>query len=291
MSAYPFPVAAGIERMISSILASEPLLRLTLGLTVAALLVMWERRRPSAAVQPSPHHRTANNLLLMVLNSLIARAFIPVTAAGFAAGLEPAGSGLLNQLSLPFWLKVLMAVVLLDLAIWLQHWLFHVVPWLWRLHRVHHADLHVDWTTGVRFHPLEHLISLGIKLVVVALLGAPALAVICFEVLLNATSMFNHANGRMPESLDRALRWILVTPSLHRIHHSTDPAEQRCNFGFNLTLWDRLFRRLLAPEIRGSRPLVQGIAELQEPHQTEPMRQLLTLPFRPLGPATGSTTL
>lgn len=270
------------------ILTNESVLRMSLWLMAVALLVLWELRRPNAVAPVSPHHRRLNNLLLMALNSVTARLLIPLTAAAFATRLEPAGFGLLNLLPLPFWLEVLMAVVLLDLAIWLQHALFHLVPWLWRLHRVHHADLHIDWTTGVRFHPLEYLVSLGIKLIVVALLGAPALAVILFEVLLNATSMFNHANARLPETLDRALRWIVVTPSLHRIHHSIDDSEQRCNFGFNLTLWDRLFRRLRTPEMRGGKQVVQGVAELREPGQTEPVRQLLMLPFQPVITGSGN---
>src|SRR5262249_46891482 len=154
---------------------------------------------------------------------------------GLALLAQAQGWGLLNLLALPSWLAVIAAVLVLDLAIYLQHVLFHAVPALWRLHRMHHADLEFDLTTGLRFHPIEILLSMLIKLTIVAALGTPALAVVIFEVLLNATSMFNHGNVRIPAGVDRVLRWIVVTPDMHRVHHSVMRQETNSNFGFNLS--------------------------------------------------------
>ena len=165
-----------------------------------------------------------------------------MTAVGLALLVEARRWGLFHAFGVPAWVAIPLAVILLDLAIYLQHVLFHAVPALWRLHRMHHADLEFDVTTGTRFHPIEILLSMVIKLgVVIAALGTPAVAVLIFEVLLNATSMFNHGNVRMPERLDRVLRWIVVTPDMHRVHHSIEVRETNSNFGFNLPWWDRLF--------------------------------------------------
>ena len=267
----------------------EPVIRITLFTTVAVLVAAWEYVSPYQPGRVSGWRGQANNLLLMVLSSLTTRIIVPITAVSVAVEVERAGFGLLQVVALPAWLKVTIAVILLDLVIWWQHRLFHAVPILWRLHRVHHADLHVDWTTGVRFHPIEHLASLAIKLVGVVLLGAPAVAVILFEVLLNASSMFNHANGRMRQSLDRFLQLFVVTPSLHRIHHSIDRAEQHTNFGFNFTLWDRLAGNLRTPEARQGAPLTQGVTALRRPIETAPLFQQLVMPFRRIA-ATPHTT-
>ncbi len=154
-------------------------------------------------------------------------------------------------------------MLLLDLAIYLQHVLFHALPLLWRLHHVHHADLEFDVTTGLRFHPVEILLSMGIKLAVVFLLGAPAVAVLLFEVLLNATAMFNHSNVRLPPAVDRWLRWIVVTPDMHRVHHSIDPDETNSNFGFNLTGWDHLFGTYRAQPGQGHEGMTIGLAQFR----------------------------
>ena len=161
-------------------------------------------------------------------------------AVGIAYTVSQNGWGLFNLLSLPFWLEVCLAVLLLDLAIYLQHLLMHRVPLLWRLHRVHHADLDYDVTTGARFHPIEIILSMLIKFATIAVLGPPVLAVVIFEVLLNATAMFNHGNVHIPGPIDRVLRWFVVTPDMHRVHHSVEDDEANSNFGFNLPWWDRL---------------------------------------------------
>lgn len=172
--------------------------------------------------------------VLPCLRRLKPRILLPTAAVGMAATAEARGWGLFNAIALPGWLALPLAVVALDLAIYLQHIVFHAVPALWRLHRMHNADLEFDVTTGLRFHPVEIALSMGIKFLVIAALGPSALAVLIFEVLLNATSMFNHGNVRLPAAMDRVLRWIVVTPDMHRVHHSVHPEETNSNFGFNL---------------------------------------------------------
>jgi sterol desaturase/sphingolipid hydroxylase (fatty acid hydroxylase superfamily) len=182
-------------------------------------------------------------------------------------------------MDLPAWLAVLLAVIALDFVLYLQHVLFHALPFLWRLHRVHHADLDIDVTTGLRFHTLEIILSLGIKAAAIVLLGAPALAVLIFEVLLNATSMFNHANVKLPRWLDVILRLLLVTPDMHRVHHSADARETNSNFGFNLPWWDYLLGTYLAQPAKSHEEMTIGLAELREESRAERLLWMLLLPF------------
>jgi sterol desaturase/sphingolipid hydroxylase (fatty acid hydroxylase superfamily) len=203
----------------------------------------------------------------------------PTTAVGLALIAEARGWGLIQALELPIWAGVPLAVMALDLAIYLQHVLFHAVPALWRLHRMHHADLEFDVTTGARFHPVEILLSMGIKLGVIAALGTPAVAVLLFEVLLNATSMFNHSNVRMPDRLDRVLRWIVVTPDMHRVHHSIVARETNSNFGFSLPWWDRLFGTYRDQPAAGHRTMTIGIEQFRDPAEQR-LDRMLTQPFR-----------
>ena len=181
----------------------------------------------------------------------------------------------LHPLALPALAQVVIAVVVLDLVIYLQHVLFHAIPVLWRLHRMHHADLEFDVTTGVRFHPVEIIISMVIKIGVVAALGAPALGVLAFEVLLNATSMFSHSNVRLPQPIDRVLRWIVVTPDMHRVHHSIERRETDSNFGFNLPWWDRLFGTYRPQPEAGHEGMTLGIPQFRDPHELRLDRMLL----------------
>jgi len=200
---------------------------------------------------------------------------VPMAAVGLAAAAGEGGWGLLNQLDLPPGLGLVAAVAALDLVIYIQHVLFHAVPALWRLHRMHHADLDFDVTTGARFHPVEVLISALIKLGAVAVLGPSALAVLLFEVLLNATAMFNHGNVRLPVAADRWLRWAVVTPDMHRVHHSAVPAETNRNFGFSLPWWDRLFGTYLAQPAAGHERMVIGTTEFRDPAELRLHRMLL----------------
>ena len=251
--------------MIETVLANEPAIRLGFFLGIFTLVALWEIASPRRQRAFSRWLRWSNNLSLIAFNTLVLRLALPTAAVGLAVVAESRGWGLLNILSLPDWLAVLLAVALLDFAIYLQHIMFHAVPALWRLHRLHHADLDFDVTTGARFHPIEILLSMIIKLAVVAALGPPAVAVLIFEVLLNATAMFNHGNVRLPLGLDRILRWIVVTPDMHRVHHSVIPREANSNFGFNMPWWDRLLGTYRAQPEFGHEGMTIGIDRFRTP--------------------------
>lgn len=265
--------------MGSAVLDHEPLVRLGAFLGVFALMAAWEMLAPRRALTVSKTVRWASNLGLAALNTVLLRLTLPTAAVGVAHLAGQRGWGMLNQVDLPPWLAVVGAVVLLDLAIYLQHVLFHAVPALWRLHRVHHADLDFDLTTGARFHPIEIGLSMLIKLAVVVLLGAPALAVLVFEVLLNATAMFNHSNVRLPAGLDRILRWLVVTPEMHRVHHSVEDDETNSNFGFNLPWWDRLLGTYRAQPRAGHEGMTIGIRTYRDPRLCAWLPGMLVLPF------------
>lgn len=225
---------------MTGLAAAEPIIRVVGFCGVFALMTLWEIFAPRRALQVSKAYRWTNNLGILVVGIVLTRLVFPAAGVGVALYAADRGWGLFNLLELG-WIEVLAGFLLLDFAIWVQHRLFHTVPWLWRLHRVHHADQDFDVTTGLRFHPVEILISMLIKACVIISTGAPVESVLAFEIALNATSMFNHGNVRLPTSIDRVLRWILVTPDMHRVHHSTRPQETNSNFGFNLPVWDRWF--------------------------------------------------
>ena len=239
--------------------AGEPWIRLGISAAVFAAMAGWEVMAPRRSQAIGRWVRWPNNLGVVIIDTILLRLLFPAAAVGAALGGEEQGWGLLNNLPLPPWIAVIAAVIVLDLAIYFQHVLFHAVPALWRLHRMHHADLEFDVTTGVRFHPVEILLSMVIKLGVVLALGAPALAVLIFEVLLNATSMFNHGNVLVPQRIDRVLRTIVVTPEMHRVHHSIEPPETNSNFGFNLPWWDRLFGTYRAQPAAGHAGMTIGL--------------------------------
>ena len=220
---------------------NEPIIRLACFFAVLLAMMLWEWRKPRRALSLPRARRWPANLGIIVVDSVVLRLVFPVLAVGAAELAAARGWGLFHGLNAPFWLALPASLLILDLAIYTQHVVFHKVAVLWRLHRMHHTDLDFDVTTALRFHPLEIVLSMLIKLVLVTLLGVPAVAVMLFEVILNATAMFNHGNVELPRRLDRALRWILVTPDMHRVHHSIRPEETDSNFGFNLPWWDRLF--------------------------------------------------
>lgn len=257
----------------------EPGVRLAAFSGVLVLMLAWELLAPRRALANPRLVRWGNNLGIVVLNTVLLRLVFPAAAVGVALLAESRGWGVLAMLELPGWLAVLIAVLLLDLAIWAQHVVFHAVPALWRLHRMHHTDTDFDVTTGLRFHPIEILLSMLIKAAVIILLGAPAVAVLIFEVLLNATSMFNHGNVRLPTRLDRVLRWVVVTPDMHRVHHSWHPEETNSNYGFNLPWWDRLFRTYRAQPRDGHEGMTIGINLFREPGDLR-LDRLLLQPFR-----------
>ena len=258
---------------------NEPIIRLAFFLGVLGLVVAWEALAPRRRRALTRWTRWPSNLAIVALNTALVRVSFPVTAVGFALLCEQRGWGLLNALDLPRWPAVVLAVLVLDFAIYLQHVLFHAVPALWRLHRMHHADLDIDVTTGARFHLIEIVASMAIKLAAIAALGAPAEAVLAFEILLNATSMFNHGNIRLPSGLDRVLRWIVVTPDMHRVHHSIVPRETNSNFGFNMPWWDRLFGTYRAQPEAGHEAMTIGISQFRSPRE-QWLDRMLTQPFR-----------
>lgn len=260
-----------------NLLEHESLIRLGCFLGLLACLALAERLLPRRH-QAGRTSRGAHNLGLAFLNTLAVRALVPVSALALALLGEQRAWGLLNNVALPTWLAVVLSVVALDAAIYLQHVLFHAVPVLWRLHRVHHADRAMDVTTGVRFHTLEILLSALIKLAVVVVLGPPAVAVLLFEVLLNATSLFNHSNLYLPAWLDRTLRLVLVTPDMHRVHHSTHVAETNSNYGFNLPWWDYLFGTYRAQPAAGHERMQLGVHGLERV-RVDRLPDMLALPF------------
>ncbi len=253
-------------------------IRLAFFLGVFAIVAVCEALAPRRPRTMKRRLRWPNNIGVVVLNTLVLRLVFPTAAVGVAVAAEARGWGLFNALAVPIWLALPLSVLLLDLVIYLQHVMFHAVPALWRLHRMHHADLDVDVTTGNRFHPLEILLSMLIKLAVVAALGPPAVAVLVFEVLLNASSMFNHGSLGIPRHVDRVLRWFLVTPDMHRVHHSVVVGETNSNFGFNLPWWDRLFGTYRDQPAAGHAAMTIGIEQFRDPGDLR-LDRMLIQPF------------
>lgn len=260
--------------MLASFL-NQAVVRVSAFAGVLALMMLWELLAPRRRQQIGRARRWPANLGIVALDTVLVRWVCPLGAVAAAVLAETRGWGLFHALPAPAWLAIVASVILLDLGIYLQHVLFHAVPVLWRLHRMHHADLEFDVTTGVRFHPLEVLLSMGIKLGIVAALGAPAVSVLIFEVLLNATSLFNHGNVRLPSRIDRALRWLVVTPEMHRVHHSIVRRETDSNFGFNLPWWDRLAGTYRAQPEAGHEAMTIGLSQFRDPGELRLDRMLL----------------
>ncbi len=264
--------------MTDASLTSEQAIRLGFFIGVFAIVAVFEALAPRRERTMPRRVRWPNNIGLVALNTLLLRVVFPTAAVGVALVAEARGWGLFNFVGAPYWLAVALSVVLLDLAIYLQHVMFHAVPALWRLHRMHHADLDFDVTTGTRFHPIEILLSMLFKLALVAALGPPALGVLVFEVLLNATSMFNHGNLNIPLGVDRVLRWFVVTPDMHRVHHSVVAHETNSNFGFNLPWWDRLFGTYRAQPAAGHAAMTIGIEQFRDAGDLR-LDRMLVQPF------------
>jgi sterol desaturase/sphingolipid hydroxylase (fatty acid hydroxylase superfamily) len=258
--------------------ANEVPIRLACFVGVLVLMAAWERALPRRRLGQRRAVRWTGNLGLVVAGWALVRLVFPMAPVGTALAGERLGLGLFNLVDLPFPLEVLASVVVLDLAIYGQHVMFHLVPPLWRLHRVHHADTDFDVTTGARFHPLEIALSLVIKMGVVVFIGAPALAVLVFEVVLSATSLFNHGNVRLAPGADRLIRRFLVTPDMHRVHHSVVRRETDSNFGFNLACWDRLFGTYRAQPEAGHEGMTIGTEAFREPRELR-LDRLLVQPF------------
>ncbi len=249
--------------MTDFLLSYEPQWRLAVFLGVLILMVIWETASPCRRQEIPRLIRWSNNLALVVVDTALLRLTFPVLAVGLASYVQKVGWGLFNLLSLPEWVEVLGAMLVLDFAIYLQHVIFYSVPSLWRLHRMHHADLEFDTTTGLRFHPVEIMLSMAFKLMVVTALGAPPVAVLLFEIVLNATALFNHGNVSLPTALDRVVRLVMVTPDMHRVHHSSDPVETNSNYGFNLPWWDWIFRTYRPVPRLGHQDMQIGIEQFR----------------------------
>lgn len=254
------------------ILEHEPLIRFCFFFGILILMAAWELVAPRRPLTTSKASRWLSNLGIVVMDTLAVRLILSVQAVGLALFVEAHGWGILNNVILPPWMKIILGVLGLDLVIYLQHAMFHALPVFWRLHRMHHTDLDFDVTTGIRFHPLEILLSMGIKMAAVVVLGPSAVAVVLFEVLLNATSMFNHGNVRLPKEIDRVLRLLVVTPEMHRVHHSVVIKEYNSNFGFNFPWWDRLMGTYQAQPTRGHEGMTIGLSQFRDPGR-------LTLPW------------
>jgi len=260
--------------------AHEAAIRLGFFLGIFAAMALWELAAPRRTLTVPKSIRWVNNLGLVALNTLLLRLLFPAAAVGMAALATDQGWGLLHHFQVPFWPAVVISVVTMDFVIWLQHVMVHAIPLLWRLHRVHHADPDYDVTTGARFHPIEIILSMLIKFATILLLGPPVMGVILFEVILNGMAMFNHGNVRLPQRLDQVLRWLVVTPDMHRVHHSVEDDEANSNFGFNLSCWDRLFGTYRDQPRGGHQGMTIGIHHYRQPRQVSWLPGLLMLPFR-----------
>jgi sterol desaturase/sphingolipid hydroxylase (fatty acid hydroxylase superfamily) len=265
--------------MSELLLDHELMIRLSAFCAVFALMALWEIASPCRKLRYPRSQRWPRNIGIVALNSLLLRLLFPAAALGTAVFTKEAGWGVLNLLSLPPWIAIVLAVIALDMVIYLQHVMVHAVPMLWRVHRMHHADPDYDLTTGARFHPLEIILSMLIKMATIAALGPPLVAVVIFEVVLNTMAMFNHANISLPPRLDGLLRWFIVTPDMHRVHHSVEPEETNSNFGFNLSIWDRLMGTYRQQPRVGQQSMAIGIISLRDPRITIRLTGMLMIPF------------
>ena len=256
----------------------EALIRLGAFLVIFTVMSVWESFAPRRVLVTSKRNRWVNNLALLSLNPISLRLIFSILPVSLALLAEQRHWGLLNQIVLPDGVELMIGVLSLDFTIYLQHVLFHSIPTLWRLHMVHHTDLDFDVTTGVRFHPLEIILSMGIKLMAVIALGPAPVAVLLFEVALSATSLFNHSNIFLPLKADRVLRFFVVTPEMHRVHHSVVIQETNSNFGFSFPWWDRLFGTYRPQPSKGHVDMVIGLAQYREPKHLN-LWQLIIMPF------------
>lgn len=267
----------------------ESAVRLSIFTGIFAVMAVWEVLAPRRGQTLGRAVRWPGNIGIVVLDTVLVRTLFPMSAVAIALWCEARGYGLMHLLAVPAWIAIPISVIILDLAVYGQHVMFHATPMLWRIHRMHHADVEFDVTTGSRFHPIEIVASMLIKIGVVALLGAPAVGVLAFEVLLNATAMFNHSNVRLPLGLDRIVRLLVVTPDMHRVHHSIDPQETHSNFGFNMPWWDRLFGTYRGQPAAGHDGMTIGLPIFRDP-KDQRLDYMLTQPFRkPEAPRVAAT--
>lgn len=259
----------------------EVLIRFSIFAGLFALFAVIEALIPRRARTQPRSTRWVTNWAIVLLDTLTLRLLavaLPLLAVGAAIDAGNQGWGLMNQMDFPFWVKVLATVLIFDFTIWLQHLITHKIPILWRIHRVHHADRDIDVTTAIRFHPVEIVLSMLLKIGLVYLLGPPAVGIIAFEIILNGTAMFNHANIKLPQPVDSVLRKFLVTPDMHRVHHSDRRKEHDSNYGFALSIWDRMFRTYVAQPQKGHEDMTIGL-EWQDDRPSR-LGWSLALPFK-----------
>lgn len=257
------------------------LIRLGIFFAVLIMMMVWEWISPRRALRADRARRWGANLGLVVMDGALLRLLIPFAALELSVLAQEQGWGLLNSVDWPSWMEIVVAVVVFDFVVYVQHVLFHYLPVLWRLHQVHHTDIDFDTTTGVRFHPIEILLSMGIKMTTVLVLGPCALAVILFEIILNGTSLFNHGNVRIPFSVDGLIRTVFVTPDMHRVHHSVLPQETNSNFGFNFSWWDKLCGTYIAQPTSSHTSMDIGLKSYRDPQRLG-LVSLLYLPLQQL---------
>ncbi|MDP2561647.1 sterol desaturase family protein [Psychrobium sp. 1_MG-2023] len=265
--------------MFNWILDHESSIRLSIFALVFLMIALWELLSPKRSLSMARSKRWLTNLSLVIVDGLTVKVIFPIAAMGVAILCQQQQWGLFQQIELPIWSAAILSWLILDMVIYFQHKLFHSVPILWRLHQVHHSDIDIDVSTGVRFHPFEIIISMLIKLITIFALGAPLIAVFIFEVCLNAFALFNHANLRLPHHIDRTLRRLIVTPDMHRVHHSVIPREYNSNFGATISLWDRLFGSYIAQPIKGHAEMNIGLSAYRSPQYSK-LHTLLIFPFK-----------
>jgi len=260
------------------IVSNEATIRMTFFVGIFVVVALVELAVPRRPLTTSKTGRWFANIGIVIINTVVLRLLVPAGGLGISVWVGRQGWGVFNYVEWPFWIEVILSVILLDFVIYLQHLMFHAVPLLWRLHMMHHADLDYDLTTGNRFHTIEIIISMGIKAAAISVLGAPPVGVIIFESLLNGTAMFNHGNFYIPLGVDRILRLVVVTPDMHRVHHSVFPSETNSNFGFNFPWWDRLMGTYRAQPTKGHDGMTIGLNQFRDPARLT-LPRIIALPF------------
>lgn len=262
------------------VLAYEPTIRLSVFIGLFVIFAWSEWLRPRRPLTVPKSTRWFTNIAIVVIDSALVRILFPAAAVGIAFWAQGEGYGLFNMISVPVWVAGLASIILLDFAVWLSHLLSHKIPIIWRLHRMHHSDRDFDVSTAIRFHPIEIIVSMIYKVAWVIALGAPAWSVILFEIILNGVAMFNHSNTKLPLAVDRILRLIIVTPDMHRVHHSTNPDETDSNYGFNFPFWDRLFGTYIDQPELGHDEMEIGLAAWRDERPNR-LGWSLSVPFLP----------
>ncbi len=265
------------------VIKNESIVRASIFFGVLIIMGIWEVAAPRRKPTLSKTYRWVNNLGLTFFNGFIMKVIFPIASTGVAITAYQNGWGVLRYFEVPSVLSVILFIVVMDMIIYFQHIMMHAVPLFWRLHRVHHADLNYDTTTGARFHTIEIILSMFIKFIAIVLLGPSVLAVILFEITLNATAMFNHGNVKLPKTLDKILRWLIVTPDMHRVHHSVEKDETNSNFGFNLSIWDRIFGTYRQNVRAGQLNMTIGLKNIRKPKDTNMILGMFLIPFKSYG--------